>query len=93
MLQQDDLAVMVEDGNGEYRFQAGSICTAGKWMRLSMIALYAKAERTGFWRLEDKIGYTLHEIHTRGKVPQFETKLKFSMERWSIYAPQALYAC
>ena len=29
LLQQDDLAVMVEDSNGEYRFQAGSICTAG----------------------------------------------------------------
>lgn len=28
-LLQDDLAVMVEDENGEYRFQAGSICTAG----------------------------------------------------------------
>lgn len=63
VLQQDDLAVMVEDENGEYRFQAGSICTAG------------------FWRLEDKIGRSLHEIHTNGKVPQFREKLKFSMER------------
>ena len=29
LLLQDDLAVMVEDVNGEYRFQAGSICLAG----------------------------------------------------------------
>lgn len=57
---------MVEDEKGEYRFQAGSICTAG------------------FWRLEDKIGRSLHEIHTSGKVPQFREKLKFSMERWVI---------
>jgi hypothetical protein len=32
VLQQDDLAVMVEDANGEYRFQAGSICTAGEFL-------------------------------------------------------------
>lgn len=35
----------------------------------------------GSWRLEDKIGRTLHEIHVNGDVPQFREKLKFSMER------------
>jgi hypothetical protein len=40
-----------------------------------------KLAYSGFWRLEDKIGCSLDEIHTRGRVPQFETKLKFSMER------------
>ena len=58
VLQQDDLAVMVEDENGEYIFQAGSICTAGSW------------------RLEDKIGTSIDEIHSSGNVPQFKEKLK-----------------
>ncbi|KAL7006337.1 hypothetical protein EMMF5_004223 [Cystobasidiomycetes sp. EMM_F5] len=63
LLQQDDLACMVEDEQSHYRFQAGSITTAG------------------FWRLEDKIGKTLAEIHESGRVPQFKQKLQFSMER------------
>lgn len=54
---------MVEDEQSHYRFQAGSITTAG------------------FWRLEDKIGKTLAEIHESGRVPQFKQKLQFSMER------------
>ncbi|KPV74549.1 uncharacterized protein RHOBADRAFT_28115 [Rhodotorula graminis WP1] len=63
-LLQDDLAVMVEDENGEYRFQAGSICTAG------------------FWRLKDKIGLTLDDIHFKGAVPNYADKYQKSMNRF-----------
>lgn len=31
LLQQDDIALLAEDENGEYRFVAGSICLAGSW--------------------------------------------------------------
>ncbi|KAI5476635.1 hypothetical protein MNV49_007413 [Pseudohyphozyma bogoriensis] len=36
----------------------------------------------GFWRLQDKIGQPLEEIHSRGAVPKWREKLKFSMERF-----------
>ena len=32
----------------------------------------------GFWRLEDKFGMVLSEIHTSGDVPQFREKLEVS---------------
>ncbi|KAK4058076.1 hypothetical protein OIO90_000815 [Microbotryomycetes sp. JL221] len=65
LLTPDDLVVMIEDDNGEYRFQAGSVVAAGTW------------------RVDDKIGCTLHEIHTSGRgVPMWREKLKPSMERF-----------
>lgn len=33
----------------------------------------------GFWRLEDKWGLPLSEIHTSGDVPGFKTKLERGM--------------
>ncbi|KAF8558951.1 hypothetical protein OG21DRAFT_1453987 [Imleria badia] len=36
----------------------------------------------GFWRMDDKIGMPLDEIHTSGNVPQFREKLEMSMERF-----------
>ncbi|KLJ09367.1 alpha-1,2-mannosyltransferase [Blastomyces silverae] len=33
----------------------------------------------GFWRLSDKFGQPLSEIHTSGSVPQFQTKLERGM--------------
>lgn len=33
----------------------------------------------GFWRLEDKLGMSLREIHTSGDVPQFQEKLEKGM--------------
>ncbi|PGG96193.1 alpha-1,2-mannosyltransferase [Blastomyces parvus] len=33
----------------------------------------------GFWRLSDKFGKALSEIHTSGSVPQFQTKLERGM--------------
>ncbi|KAK5168738.1 uncharacterized protein LTR77_006047 [Saxophila tyrrhenica] len=36
----------------------------------------------GFWRLEDKFGMTLSEIHTSGDVPQFEEKLEKGMRNF-----------
>ncbi|BGP17367.1 hypothetical protein JCM10213_003411 [Rhodosporidiobolus nylandii] len=61
LLLQDDIALMVEDEQGQYRFQAGSICTAG------------------FWRLQDKIGLTLDDIHFEGSVPNYKEKYQKAM--------------
>ncbi|KIJ70420.1 hypothetical protein HYDPIDRAFT_105135 [Hydnomerulius pinastri MD-312] len=36
----------------------------------------------GFWRMSDKIGMPLDEIHVSGNVPQFKEKLQMSMERF-----------
>lgn len=36
----------------------------------------------GFWRLEDKFGMSLAEIHESGDVPGFREKLKTGMERF-----------
>ncbi|KAL9053266.1 MAG: hypothetical protein Q9162_004874 [Coniocarpon cinnabarinum] len=61
LLVQDDLALMFEQPDGQYRLLAGSILLAG------------------FWRLEDKFGMPLSEIHTSGEVPQFREKLEKGM--------------
>jgi len=36
----------------------------------------------GFWRMRDKIGMPLDEIHLSGEVPQFKEKLQLSMNRF-----------
>ncbi|KAI8984978.1 hypothetical protein BD414DRAFT_462851 [Trametes punicea] len=36
----------------------------------------------GSWRLEDKMGMPLEEIHISGSVPQYQSKLQMSMERY-----------
>ncbi|KIK65692.1 hypothetical protein GYMLUDRAFT_70780 [Collybiopsis luxurians FD-317 M1] len=36
----------------------------------------------GFWRMRDKIGMPLEDIHIQGHVPQYETKLHHSMDRY-----------
>ncbi|KAL1939749.1 hypothetical protein VTO73DRAFT_9782 [Trametes versicolor] len=36
----------------------------------------------GSWRLEDKMGLPLEDIHTTGNVPQYRTKLQMSMDRF-----------
>ncbi|KAK9369888.1 hypothetical protein V1509DRAFT_617833 [Lipomyces kononenkoae] len=38
----------------------------------------------GFWRVTDKFGMPLSEIHTSGDVPQFKEKLQMSMERFFV---------
>ncbi|RJE17663.1 hypothetical protein PHISCL_09997, partial [Aspergillus sclerotialis] len=58
---QDDLAIMIEQPDGEYYLLAGAILLAG------------------FWRLEDKFGMRLSDIHTSGDVPQFREKLEKGM--------------
>ncbi|MCJ1461763.1 hypothetical protein MMC07_000362 [Pseudocyphellaria aurata] len=36
----------------------------------------------GFWRLSDKFGMPLSEIHTSGSVPQYDSKLRRGMENF-----------
>ncbi|KZT74535.1 hypothetical protein DAEQUDRAFT_734812 [Daedalea quercina L-15889] len=38
--------------------------------------------KPGFWRLQDKLGMPLDEIHLSGNVPQFKSKLQLSMSRF-----------
>lgn len=38
----------------------------------------------GFWRLKDKFGLPLREIHTLGDVPKFKEKLQSGMEKFFI---------
>jgi hypothetical protein len=63
-LVQDDLALMVEQPDGQYRLLAGAILLAG------------------FWRLTDKFGMTLCDIHTSGDVPHFREKLEGGMVKF-----------
>jgi len=37
--------------------------------------------RAGSWRLEDKIGTTLGEVHLNGDVPHFKGKFQETLER------------
>ena len=66
---------------GNIAFKLGLSVWRGEWRSLLSSDVSLILEGYRFWRLEDKIGQTLHYIHSEGKVPQFETKLKFSMER------------
>lgn len=63
-LTQDDLAIMMESGDGKYHLQAGAILLAG------------------FWRLKDKLGMGLTEIHTSGRVPHYKEKLERGMDNF-----------
>lgn len=47
----------------------------------------------GFWRLEDKFGMRLSEVHTSGDVPQFKEKLEAGMQKFfSRLTCEELYA-
>lgn len=61
---QDDLAIMMEGGDGQYYLKAGSILLAG------------------FWRLEDKMGMSLNEIHESGDVPGYKERLAKGMNNF-----------
>ena len=74
-LVQDDLALMIKQPDGQYRFLAGAILLAG------------------FWRLPDKFGMTLSEIHTSGDVPHFKEKLEKGMVKFfQRLKPETFYA-
>jgi hypothetical protein len=62
-LVQDDLAIMIERPDDD-----------GQYYLLAGAILLP-----GFWRLEDKFGMALSEIHTSGGVPQFRERLERGM--------------
>lgn len=73
-LVQDDLAIMIEQPDGQYRLLAGAILLAG------------------FWRLSDKFGMTLSNIHTSGDVPHFREKLESGMMKFfQRIKPETIY--
>ena len=71
---------MVEGSDGRYYLQAGAMCIAGASVPASLV----KATHTltisweGSWRLEDKLGMPLEDIHTSGNVPQCTFPLAIS---------------
>jgi alpha-1,2-mannosyltransferase len=82
-LVQDDLAIMVEVRGPIYASHlVPSVHNAnlppqrpdGQYHLLAGAILLA-----GFWRLEDKFGMPLSEIHTSGDVPQYKEKLEKGM--------------
>lgn len=78
----DDLAVMIEGVDGLYYMQAGSICVPGKLLNIYITRIFKSLSRLGSWRLEDKIGLPLAEIHLRGNVYKYKEVLEFSMNRY-----------
>ena len=59
--------------DGRYYFQAGTICNAGKGistLQLNMLTQFKTYLLKGTWRLEDKIGMPLEDIHISGGVPR-----------------------
>ncbi|PPQ77299.1 LOW QUALITY PROTEIN: hypothetical protein CVT25_010881 [Psilocybe cyanescens] len=95
---QDDLALMIEGVDGKYYFQAGSICLPVSSSIASLPALVSSCNNLyrmgyfvtdshispdpGFWRMNDKIGLRLDDIHITGNVPQYKERLDISLERF-----------
>lgn len=59
---------MLEGKDGVYYLRSGSILTAGKHKHSFQSP--ATHLHLGFWRLEDKLGMSLDDIHLSGNVPQ-----------------------
>lgn len=83
LLLQDDLAIMMPGEDGQYYLKAGCILLAGN-LFFFCYKISGEADCVGFWRLSDKLGMPLSEIHTSGDVPQFREKLQASMERFFV---------
>ncbi|KAG9196824.1 hypothetical protein G6514_003946 [Epicoccum nigrum] len=63
-LVQDDLIIMVENGDGQYHIDGGAVCLPG------------------FWRLGEKYGMSLDELHIEAGVPHYREKLQKPMNRF-----------
>lgn len=63
-----------------YYLRAGAIVTAGMYTPIDKSSTYGFLtiiSALGFWRLEDKIGMSLDEIHFHGNVPQCKLRNRF----------------
>lgn len=82
LLAPEDFVIMQTDpATGVSSLKAGAICFPGKSIadkRLTMPDFNAAG-----WRMKDRIGHSLWQIHA-GKVPQYETKLAKSMDRFFV---------
>ena len=60
--------------DGTYYFQAGSVSLPGELLlsRSAWSATTLTGLLPGFWRMQDKLGMPLDEIHISGHVPQCE---------------------
>ena len=81
---------MLEGSDGRYYFQAGAIIVPGTYIygRTPSLLQIQKLTNTiasipmtlGFWRMVDKLGLPLEEIHTNGAVPQCERLFTFASD-------------
>lgn len=69
----DDLAILKEEDLTEDE-RRGYPCGIEKAPKRAHRLVAGSICTAGFWRLDDKIGLCLREIHTRGKVPHFDEK-------------------
>jgi Haem-dependent oxidative N-demethylase, alpha subunit-like len=80
----DDIAIMVEGDDGRYYMRAGSICVPGAFIWIfSSFVCDRRNSILGSWRLVDKIGLPLADIHLKGNVYKYKEVLQFSMDRWA----------
>lgn len=77
----EDLAIMMEGPDEQYYLRAGAICVPGRYISNSFISGKLIDGCVGFWRLEDKIGLPLKQIHLSGGVYQYKEKLELSLDR------------
>ncbi|GJJ08191.1 hypothetical protein Clacol_002399 [Clathrus columnatus] len=78
----EDLGIMIEGSDGQYYLRAGSICVPGEGIPNSSWFVKLIYSYAGFWRLEDKIGLPLKQIHLKGGVYQYREKLELSLDRF-----------
>lgn len=77
----DDLAILKEEDLTEEE-RRGYPCGIDKAPKRAHRLVAGSICTAGFWRLDDKIGLCLREIHTRGNVPEFDEKLLNPLDRF-----------
>jgi hypothetical protein len=76
---QEDLAIMIEGTDGRYYLQGGAVLIPGSSKCIvHQQHAHSMHNSPGMWRLRDKIGMSLDDIHISGTVPQCTPTLPLS---------------
>lgn len=82
LLAPEDFVIMqTNPATGVSSLKAGAVCFPGK--SVEDIKITTSNFDAAGWRMKDRIGHSLWQIHA-GKVPQYETKLAKSMDRFFV---------
>lgn len=78
---EDFFLLQTDSQTGVSSLKAGAVCFPGK----SCVAQFTPTtdRETAGWKIQDRIGHSLWQIHA-GKVPQYESKLAKSMDRFFV---------